>query len=180
MGPSRNVLREATCPLSHSPTAIICLSCLLPPLQDQVQRALFSAPVPSAVCVVMRMCDSAIARLFLLLVNDTPLHSSVPPVNSLHPCPWLPRLPFFSNLSLLVLLLVISLKTYKHPKDNSRHFTGAGTTVSLLLQLTGPLSPTPVTPLAYVLGPVATANFLSNFTSFLGLSRLHVCSNLLI
>lgn len=132
--------------------------------------ALFSAPVPSSVYVVMRTCDSAIAQLSLLHVNDTrciPLS----PVNSLHPYPRVVRQPFFCSLSLLVRRLVISLKTYKHPKDNSRRFRGAGTTVFLLPQVTGPLSSTPVTALTYVPGPVAPANFLSTFMnvkSFLG------------
>lgn len=85
----------------------------------------------------MRMCDSA---AFTSAWKGHPTAFPYPLLIRSHPCPWLARLPFFSNLSLLVLLLVISLKTYRRPKDNSRHLTGAGTTVFLLLQLTRPLS----------------------------------------
>lgn len=97
----------------------------------------FSAPEGASVRVVMRMCDSA---AFTSAWKGHPTAFLYPLLIRSHPCPWLARLPFFSNLSFLVLLLVISLKTYRRPKDNSRHLTGAGTTVFLLLQLTRPLS----------------------------------------
>lgn len=64
-----------------------------------------------------------------LHTNNTPLNSSVSPVNQLQPLSLAHHSAsllrsFSSLLFLLLLLLVISLRKYKHPKNISRLFIG--------------------------------------------------------